>query len=632
MTLVTKKRKALATLTLGALGVVFGDIGTSPLYALQAIFGRDHSLVANPQNIYGILSLIIWAITLVVSVKFVGFLMQAHNGGEGGVMAQVALLKSSDRIKKRTKWLVVAIGLVGVSLFYGDSAITPAISVMSAVEGLKVITPSLGSVVVPITVTIIVLLFWLQKYGTSLIGKVFGPVMCIWFLTIGLAGALQVWQHPDMLRALSPLKAVDFFVNQPVIAFVAMGAVILAITGAEALYADMGHFGRGPISRAWFFLVFPALVLCYMGQGALLLYQPYPVQGVFFHLFPLGLQPVIIVLATIATVIASQSVISGAFSLTRQAIQLNFLPKLFISHTSDRAEGQIYIPFVNFLLFVAVILLVIFFGASEKLANAYGIAVSGTLMADTLLFSSVLYFLWRKPAAAVFAFGVCFLMLDLLFIGSSASKIFHGGWIPLLIAVAILIVIDTWQDGQRIVTKKRRMQEGPLEQFIEDIHRRRLPVVRIPGQAVYIGHHPGFTPLALRNAVEDLHELHEKAVIIFVETLPVPHVPEEQRAEFDGLKYNDGISQLRLRYGFHDLPNIPRALKAVRKLSPELDFDANRAAYFISLTRVLVGRRHILAYWRKSLYCLLANYSLSRGDYYNLPINQTMEVRTLIEL
>jgi KUP system potassium uptake protein len=630
---VIKKRPALAALTLGALGVVFGDIGTSPLYALQAVFSRSgQGLATNPPNIYGILSLIIWSITLVVSIKFVGFLMQAHNGGEGGVMAQVALLKGSKALSRHSKWLVVAIGLIGVSLFYGDSAITPAISVLSAVEGMKIITPSLSTYVVPVTVTILALLFWLQKYGTNLIGKLFGPVMLLWFITIGLAGSWQIWQHPSVLGALSPLRAIGFFAEQPVLAFVAMGAVILAITGAEALYADMGHFGRGPISRAWFLLVFPALALCYMGQGALLLDQPHLTQGIFFHLFSPDLQLPVVLLATIATVIASQSVISGAFSLTRQAIQLNFLPKLVIHHTSDRAEGQIYIPFVNFLLFAAVIVLVITFGASERLAGAYGIAVSGTLLADTLLFSSVLYFLWRKPASLVFCFGVFFLAVDLLFISASAGKILHGGWIPLLIAGIILVVVDTWQDGQRIVTKKRRFQEGKLEKFIDDVHNRKLPVVRVPGQAVYIGHHPGFTPLALRTAVEDLHELHDKVVIIFVETLPVAHVPQDQRASFDGLKYNDGISQLRLSYGFHDLPNIPRDLKAVRRLSPELDFDVADAAYFISLTKVLVGKRHILAYWRKSLYCLLANNSLSRSDYYKLPINQTVEVRTLIEL
>jgi KUP system potassium uptake protein len=398
----------------------------------------------------------------------------------------------------------------------------------------------------------------------------------------------------------------------------------------------MGHFGRKPISRAWFLAVFPALAFCYMGQGAVLLQGAQNTeniaQGVLFRLFAPGLQLPVILLAMLATVIASQAVISGAFSLTRQAMQLNFLPKLLIRHTSDRTEGQIYIPFVNLLLFLMVSLLVITFGSSANLANAYGIAVSGTLLADTLLFTAVLYYLWRKPLILAAAFAVIFASIDLLFVSSSAAKVLHGGWIPLLVAGFVLAIIITWQHGQKIITRKRHYREGGLEDFIETIHASRKPMVRTPGQAIYIGHHPGFTPLALRTAVEELHELHEKVVIIYIETLPIAHVPQDQRATFDGLRYNDGISELRLAYGFHDLPNIPRDLKLVRHLSPELDFDAKDAAYFISLTKVVPHRKVRFFGWRDALFCLLANNSLSRTDFYHLPVDRTVEMRTIIEL
>jgi KUP system potassium uptake protein len=630
----SKQRQATATaLTVGALGVVFGDIGTSPLYALQAIFGpTGQNLAITRLNVLGILSLVIWSVTLVVSVKYVCFIMHAHNSGEGGVLAQTALLRNA-KLRKKQKLLFVLLGLFGVALFYGDSVITPAISVLSAVEGLNIITPDFRSVIVPATLIILTSLFWLQRYGTGLIGKLFGPIMLLWFAMIGAAGLYQVWQHPDILHALLPISAVHFINAHPLASFIAMGAVVLAITGAEALYADMGHFGRKPISRAWFIFVFPALALCYLGQGVVLLQNPNATQGIFFHLFPVNLQLPAILIATIATVIASQSVISGAFSLTRQAIQLGLLPKLLIKHTSDRSEGQIFIPFVNLLLFVAVCLLVVGFGSSEHLANAYGIAVSGTLLADTLLFSAVLYFLWHKPRAVAIAFAAFFGTIDLIFVSSSITKVAHGGWIPLLIAACVLVVIHTWIYGQKIVSRKRHFQEGKLADFIEDIHSAKRKIARIPGQAVYIGHHPSFAPQAFRTTVEELHELHEKVVIVFVETLPIAHVPQDKRAVFNGLKYNDGISELRLSYGFHDLPNIPRDLELSRHLSSELDFNPKHASYFISLTKVLPHKRPaFLTGWRDTLYCLLANNSQSRTDFYHLPINQTVEFRSLIEL
>ena len=625
-------KKGMAGLVLGALGVVFGDIGTSPLYALHAIFGPvGQHLPINTGNIYGIISLVIWSVILVVSVKFIGFIMRADNEGEGGIMALVARIKSSN-LNKKYKWLFILFGLVGVSLFYGDSVITPAISVLSAIEGLKVVAPSLTVYILPITLVILAFLFGIQRYGTTTIGKLFGPVMCVWFLAIGLGGLLQVWQHPDILVSLSPLSAIKFFVNQPLVAFISMGAVILVITGAEALYADMGHFGREPIARAWFLLVFPALILCYMGQGALILHDPSSSLSPFMLLFPSALRLIILVLATLATLIASQAVISGAFSLTRQAVQLNFLPRLLVRHTSDREVGQVYMPFINFVLFVIVSSLVLLFGTSARLTNAYGVAVSGTLAIDTMLFIVVARIIWQKSALYITGTLLIFLSVDLLFITANISKILHGGWFPIIVACFIFVIIHTWLKGQKIITHERRSLEGPLQEYIDKVRSKKLTIVRVPGNAVYIGHHIGMAPLALHASVEELHELHEKVVVVSVTIANAAHIPEDNRAVFNALGYNDGISQLDLTYGFHDTPNIPRTLKTLRHINSELDFDPEKVSYFISQSKVVLTRKQNLAMWRKSLYSLLARNALSASDYYKLPTDRTIEISSLIDL
>lgn len=628
-----KKNATAAGLALGALGVVFGDIGTNPLYVFQAIFGHaGRQLTVSRLTVYGIISLIFWSVLLVVAVKYIGLLMRADNKGEGGIMALVALLGPST-VSTRYKILLTSLGLVGIALFYGDSTITPAISVLSAVEGLRVSAPSLSSAIIPITLVILAGLFWVQKYGTGFIGKLFGPVMLLWFLAIGIAGADQVVRHPSILASLSPLAAVHFYSEQPLVAFVAMGAVVLAITGAEALYADMGHFGRKPIGRAWFGVVFPALTLCYMGEGAWLLEGQANTDSIFFRLFPGALHMPMVVLATVATLIASQSVIAGAFSLTRQAMQLNFLPKMRLRYTSAWSAGQIYVPFVNFLLFVAVALLVVFFGSSEHLANAYGIAVSGTLAIDTVLFLVIMRVILLRPRWIVAASTLLFVSLDLLFVASNSIKLVHGGWVPVLIAAAVLVIMLTWRQGQQIVAEKRLRMEGSLESFIDEIRSGRTPIVRVPGQVVYIGHHPGFTPLALRSSVEELHELPEKVVIVFVEiSNHHAHISGDERAAFDDLGYDDGISALRLKYGFHDVPDIPRDLAQARHLSSELDFNPKSASYFISQSKVVPAKRYTFAPWRKALYMLLARNALSRSDYFNLPVNKTVEVQTLVEI
>jgi len=620
-------------LAVGALGVVFGDIGTSPLYALHAVFGlTGQHLAINRTNVYGIVSLVVWSVMLVVSIKFVGFIMRADNKGEGGIMALVSLIKSG-RLRERYKWLFIMLGLIGVALFYGDSAITPAISVLSAVEGLKVVAPSLHALVLPITFVILASLFWIQKYGTGFIGRLFGPVMLVWFAVIALGGGWQIWQYPSSLIALSPVPAISFFARQPVLAFVAMGAVVLAITGAEALYADMGHFGRPPIARAWFWVVFPALTLCYTGQGALLLAHPGATADPFILLFPEVTRFSVVILATLATLIASQSVVSGAFSLTRQAVQLDFLPKLLVRHTSDREIGQIYVPFVNLVLFIVVTLLVFAFGSSVKLAGAYGVAVSGTLAIDTVLFLVITRDLWRKSTRYVSLLACVFLPIDLLFVTSNLSKIRHGGWFPIALAIIIFIVIDTWRRGQNIVRQERTIMEGPLQAFVDKIRAMKPPLKRIPGQAVYVSHHPDRAPLALHATVDELHELSQKVVLVTVQITDAAHVPEAERAVFDNLRYkDDGISHVTLRYGFHDSPNVPRTLAALRRANSELDFDPEEAAYFISLSKVVRTERRNLSGWRKGLYSLMARNALSTTDYYKLPVERTVEMRSLIKL
>lgn len=618
-------------MALGALGVVFGDIGTSPLYAVRALFsptGRGIALTAD--NVYGLISLVLWSVMIVVSVKYVLLVMRADNRGEGGIMALISLVKDSLG-NRRLAWLFVSLGLVGMALFYGDSAITPAISVLSAVEGLNVVTSGLQSFIVPVTLLILAALFLLQRYGTNLIGHLFGPVMLVWFLTIGLGGAWQVLHHPGAWQVLSPVTALGFFVAQPGLAFLAMGAVVLAITGAEALYADMGHFGRSPISRAWFLVVFPALILCYTGQGALLLAQPETASNPLFYLFPAALRLPVVLLATLATLIASQSVISGAFSITRQAIHLNFLPRLTVRHTSNRTVGQIYMPFVNYTLFVLVILLVLYFGSSQRLANAYGVAVSGTLAIDTLLFLAVLRHKWHESRWVVLLAALLLLPLDILFVTSNLAKVAHGGWIPLLIALGVFTLATTWAKGQKIVIRERHAQAGTLDGLVREIRQSRT-LKTFPGQAVYISHSPHFAPLALRETLEELHELPDKILIVSIEVSNHAHVPEDERAEFDNLGYEDGISHLKLTYGYHDTVNIPKALQSRRHLSPELDIDPKKAAYYISRYKVVPTKRHNMAGWRKILYSFLSRNSLSHSDYYKLPLNHTQEVSSLIKL
>lgn len=622
-----KKQNKL--LLVAAIGIVFGDIGTSPLYALQAIFGLSH-LDFNQQDILGAVSLIIWAIIMVVTVKYVGSVMRANNNGEGGIMALIALMNRTH-ISTAKKAALVLVGLIGLSLFYGDSVVTPAISVLSAVEGTKLVAPSLSAFVIPITLLLLVGLFALQSRGTASIGKLFGPIMIAWFSLSAIGGLLQIIHYPAILSALLPTTAISFFIMHPIAGFIAMGAVILAITGAEALYADMGHFGRPVVSIAWLFVVFPALVLTYLGQGALVTQHPEAISSAYFLMFAPELHLPIIILATIATLIASQAVISGAFSLTRQAIRLGFAPRMTIRHTSNNEAGQVYVPFINWLLALLVIATVLIFSSSANLAGAYGFAVCGALAVDTIFLIVLMRKMWRYPLLIVLLSAVTFISIDLLFLSSSLSKLFHGAWLPLLIAIIGFTIVSTWYRGHNALRRERRRAEGTLKSFVTKLHHRNIP--RIRGTAVYIGYHAGNAPMSLHESIERLGELHENIVVVTVETADIPHVKERSRVVTDELGHpHDGISHVTLRFGYKDTPNVPRTLELARHKGTELDFDPFKATYFTSVTLPVIVHNHRMAKWRKILYVFMQRNANNPADYFKLPIDRTVEMRAFLEL
>lgn len=615
----------------GALGVVFGDIGTSVLYALPAAFWLGH-FEASQTNVQGIVSLIIWSITIIVSLKYIGLMMRADNQGEGGIMALVALIRRamSDGGKRQAKrWALV--GLVGVALFYGDSVITPAISVLSAVEGLQVALPTLASWTMPIALVVLTLLFLIQARGTGSLGRWFGPLMAGWFVTLGASGAFAIIAQPAILKALSPLTALEFVMAYPALAFLAMGAVVLSITGAESLYADMGHFGRRAIRRSWFLVVYPALVLNYLGQGALLLGDRSATANTFFRLLADWAQLTMMVLSTIATLIASQSVIAGAFSLTRQAVQLGYLPKLTIRHTSSQA-GQIYIAGLNWSMYVAVALLVIIFGSSARLADAYGMAESGTLLASTILLMVVARFIWPHLKVAIYLCGVLFVCLEGAFVAACSMKIVHGAWVPLAIAAVVLILLTTWSRGSELLARARRKREGQLVAYVASLTERR-DLIRTPGTAIYMAHHAGYAPLALHATIERLHELSQIAVIVTVDTANVPRVPIAQRAVVDNLgDTHDGIVQVRLTFGFNEVPNVPRALERLHDKWPELQINPKTANYFISDSDITLARHGSFGRLRARLFMTLHRVSAPSPEYFRLPPEQTIDMASYVRL
>jgi KUP system potassium uptake protein len=624
----------MATLALGALGIVFGDIGTSPLYALQTVFSADHQAVKPTEgDVFGVISLVFWSITLIVSIEFVLFIMRADNDGEGGILALIAKVEGAPLRSHKAKAVLIALGMFGVALFYGDGIITPAISVLSAVEGMEIVEPSLESLVLPITIAILAGVFAIQRFGTHVIGRVFGPVMVVWFTVIAAAGLGRIVAHPAIVKALSPHYGVEFFTAHPGIAFISLGAIVLTITGAEALYADMGHFGRKPISRAWFFVVFPALTLNYMGQGSLILANPSAIDSPFFLLIPEWGRIPMVALATVATVIASQSVISGAFSVTRQAVQLGFLPRLTIRHTSAREIGQVYVPAVNWFLLLAVVLLVLGFGSSTGLASAYGIAVTGTITVDTLLFLVVARVLWRKPGWLVALGAAVFFTADLAFLGANLTKVAHGGWFPLTVGAAVFTVLSTWKRGSEKVRAARVEEEGSLRSFVTELRGMEPPPVRVPGTAVYLNARRETTPLALRAGVEHNFAIRESVVIISIETTRAPFVPESERLVVDSLGYeDDGIAHLTARYGFQDSFNVPRLLALAEETGLECEVDVDNAVYFVSQVAVTATAAPGMRGWRKRLYIAMSRNAASPVDYFHLPGDRTVSIGSRIEL
>lgn len=626
-------RTATTGLTLAALGVVFGDIGTSPLYAMKEAFVGAHVLTPNADRVDGIVSLIFWSLMIVVTLKYVALVTRANNRGEGGIMALVALVRRAPTPARFTGVLVL-LGIFGAALFYGDGMITPAISVLSAVEGLQVAAPGVEQLVVPIALAVLTGVFVVQRFGTGAVGRLFGPVMLVWFGVLSALGVAEIIRHPGILRALSPSYAVAFFVDEPGIAFLALGSVVLVVTGAEALYADMGHFGRPAISRAWLIVAFPALLLNYMGQGALVINDPAAVENPFYRLSPGWFQLPLVFLATAATIIASQAVISGAFSVTAQAIQLGFLPRMSIRHTSGSAEGQIYAPTINWVLFGAVAALVVGFRSSSNLASAYGIAVTGTLAIDTLLAFVVIRTLWRKPLWMVVAGAGAFLVVDLTFFAANTSKIIHGGWFPIIMGIVIFTLLSTWLRGRGLALKGLADREMPLDRFLKLLRAQQarggpgMPVARIPGTAVYLTALDGGTPLPLNRNIEHHHVLHEHVVLFTSAVKNVPTVADAKRLEISEL--GQGIVRVVASYGFQEQPDVPAALRLAA--ADGVNIDPERASYFMGHVTLNPVGSEGMALWRKRLFASMSKQSVRASTYLGIPSDRVVEVGTQVDI
>jgi KUP system potassium uptake protein len=634
--IVNRRATAQGALALGALGVVFGDIGTSPLYTVQTVFspGDPHPVRVSDESILGVVSLIFWSVTIIVTVTYVLLVMRADNDGEGGIMALITLIRRHGAPSGRRAMLVLAaLGIFGASLFFGDSMITPAISVLSAVGGVKVAAPSVASLVVPITAAIIIGLFLLQRLGTGAVGRLFGPVMGVWFLVVGVIGARGVAEHPQILKALSPTYALGFMTGHFTVAFFSLAAVVLAVTGAEALYADMGHFGRAPITRVWLMLVFPACVLSYMGQGALILSDPTSISSPFFLLVPGWARLPMVFLATAATIIASQAVITGAFSVTQQAALLGYLPRLRITHTSEEQRGQIYVPWINWALLASVLTLVITFKSSEALAFAYGVAVTGTITITTLLFFYIARFHWHKPWWLVAPGAGLLLTGDLLFLAANLTKLVHGAWLPLLIGIAVFAVLTTWQKGRELVTRLRQQDEGPLQAFIDELHASKPPLPRVPGTAVFLNRGKATAPLALRANVEHNHILHQYVLILSIEIKPVPHIPAGRRVIIDSLGHRDDrITHVTARFGYMDEANVPALLPLIRKADTESPWQDSEVSYFLSTIALRLGTTPGMSRWRKRLFLATAQITADAAEYFRLPRERTVIMGSRIEL
>ena len=622
----TAGRQSLGLMSLAALGIVYGDIGTSPLYVLKTVFDPEQGLAVNEGNVIGVISLIFWALMIVVSLKYITLILRADNNGEGGIMALLSLASSSVAGRPRLRNFLFTIGAFGAALFFGDGVITPAISVLSAVEGLEVATPLLKPYVLPITLVVLIALFLLQQRGTGGIGTLFGPVTLIWFTTLGLAGLANIAVAPQILTAFNPIHALAFCLNNGWLAFIAFGAVVLAVTGGEALYADMGHFGPKPIRLAWYVCVLPALTLNYLGQGALVLSNPLAIANPFFLLFPSWALYPAVGLATVATVIASQAVISGVFSVTKQAIQLGFLPRMQIKHTSDRKIGQIYIPFVNWTLLAAVIMAVLGFGSSSSLAAAYGVAVTTTMVIETILTFFVLRYVWNYSwLLCVLATGF-FLTIDVIFFSATILKIAQGGWFPLVIGAIIYFVMVTWNRGRHILLENLRSAAIPLMPFLESLTAH--PPVRVSGTSVFLTADPDGVPHALLHNLAHNQVLHERVVFLTVAHIETPWVPAGERISVKPLVEN--CYQITVRYGFKDEPNLPYALELCEPHG--LVFEQLKTSFFLSRDIVVPTPGAGMAMWRERVFATMARNSSNAAEYFNLPANRVLELGARVEI
>ena len=614
------------SLLIAAAGVVYGDIGTSPLYTLKEVFAGHYGVQANHDGVLGILSLVFWSLIWVVTIKYVLFVLRADNQGEGGIMALTALARRAAAPYPRLSRVLVLLGLFGAALFYGDSMITPAISVLSAVEGLQLAFDGIDHWVVPLAVVVLVALFLIQKHGTARIGIIFGPVMVLWFSVLGALGIYGIVQRPQVLLAMNPAWAVNFFIVHPGMGVAILGAVVLALTGAEALYADMGHFGRKPIARAWILLVLPGLVLNYFGQGALILGNPEAVRNPFYLLAPDWALLPMIALATLATIIASQAVISGAFSLTRQAIQLGYVPRMFIQHTSSQEQGQIYIGTVNWALMVGVVLLVIGFESSGALAAAYGVAVTGTMLITTLLSSAVVLLLWKAPRWLALPLLLGFLLVDSLYFAANAPKIFQAGAFPVIAGIALFILMTTWKRGRKIIVERLDESALPLPLFISSLAAQ--PPHRVQGTAVFLTARADAVPHALLHNLLHNQVLHERVVLLTVVSQDRPRVPVAQRFEVQA--FGEGFYRVNLNFGFIEEPDVPAALQLCHL--KDLDFSPMVTTYFLSRETVIPTRRIGMARWREALFAFLLKNANSNLKYFNLPLNRVIELGTQVEM
>lgn len=615
---------SLSFLVLGALGVVFGDIGTSPIYAFrEALHASSGGGVASREDILGVLSLIVWALTLIVTIKYVVFVLRADNRGEGGTLSLMALAQASFPARAG---LILVVGLCGAALFYGDAVITPAISVLSAVEGLEVVTPALSPYVVPTTLVILAALFAVQRLGTGSVAVVFGPVMALWFLALAVAGLSHIADDPAVLLAVNPFYAVIYLYHQPEVAFITIGAVFLAVTGAEALYVDLGHFGRRPIVTAWIAIVFPCLLLNYFGQGAFVLSHGGLPQNPFFEMLPGWALAPMVALATAATVIASQAVISGAFSLTRQAVQLNLLPRQEIQHTSERQSGQIYMPRVNLLLALGVMLLVVGFGESSALAAAYGISVTGEMLMTTVLLAVVMLKLWRWPLPMVVGLTLLFGLLDFSFFSANAVKILEGGWVSVSIAAMLGVIMWTWVRGSRFLFEKTRKNHIPLGMLAENLAKK--PPLLVPGTAVFLSSDPDYAPTALLHSLKHFHALHEQNVIITIVTAPQPRLSYTDRVKME--KINSLFMRVTMTFGYKEQPHVPRALAICRKQGWK--FDIMTTSFFLSRRSLKASRASGMPLWQDKLFIFLARTAADATEYFQIPTDRVVEVGTQVTI